>query len=439
MLNRFLEFVKEKQLFEPNQKVLLAVSGGIDSMVLLHLFEESGFEYGVVHCNFKLRGTESDGDEEFVKQQVLNHGVPSWFQTFETEEYARLNGISIEMAARELRYKFFEEIRLENNYDFIATAHHQDDLIETFFLNLSRKTGIKGLTGIKEKAGKIIRPLLFADRDEIEEFARINFIDFREDSTNNEVVYQRNFIRHKILPLFSEMNPAFKKNVLASISNLKDAEQVYDHFINEEINKVETEQNSELRIDIEHLRTTPFPQLLLLEVLSEYHFNSTVVDEIYRSLDAESGRRFYSPTHRLVKDREYLFVSELNEGEEKLFYIEENDMELFEPLEISIEKLGTKDFQMIKDQRVACIDAGKITFPLLIRKWQQGDYFQPLGMTGFKKVSDFFIDEKIPLHEKENTWILCSGNKIVWIMGQRIDNRFKITPQSKQILKIEIR
>ncbi len=214
MLVRFFEFVKNKQLFEPHQKVLLAVSGGVDSMVLLHLFENSGFEYGIVHCNFQLRGDESDGDEEFVKQQVLNHGVPSWFQTFETEEYARLNGISIEMAARELRYQFFEEIRVENNYDFIATAHHLDDLIETFFLNLSRKTGIKGLTGIKEKAGKIIRPLLFADRDEIEEFARVNFIDFREDSTNNEVIYQRNFLRHKILPLFSEINPLLKKMYL---------------------------------------------------------------------------------------------------------------------------------------------------------------------------------------------------------------------------------
>ncbi len=188
MLDRFFEFVKEKQLFEPNQKVLLAVSGGIDSMVLLHLFEKSEFEYGVVHCNFQLREEESDGDEEFVKQQVLTHGVPAFFQKFETEEYVKINGISIEMAARELRYEYFEKIRSENQYDFIATAHHQDDLIETFFLNLSRKTGIKGLTGIKEKSGKIIRPLLFIGRQEIDEFARENFIEFREDSSNNEVV-----------------------------------------------------------------------------------------------------------------------------------------------------------------------------------------------------------------------------------------------------------
>ncbi|KAF0236022.1 MAG: tRNA(Ile)-lysidine [Prolixibacteraceae bacterium] len=217
MLQRFLENIKIKKLFEPKQKVLLAVSGGIDSMVMLYLFEKSGFDYGIVHCNFQLRGNESDRDEEFVKTQVLIHGVPSYFTRFDTEEYAQLNGISIEMAARDLRYGYFEKIRVEHHYDFIATAHHSDDLIETFFLNLSRKTGIKGLAGIKDKSGKILRPLLFASREEIEKFASENYIEFREDSTNNEVFYQRNFLRHRILPLFSKLNPAFKKNIQVSL------------------------------------------------------------------------------------------------------------------------------------------------------------------------------------------------------------------------------
>ncbi len=438
MLELLLNFVQEKHLFEPHQKVLLAVSGGIDSMVLLHLFEKSDFEYGIVHCNFQLRGNESDGDEEFVKQQVLIHGVPAYFKTFETQEYASLNGISIEMAARELRYGFFEKVRIENNFDFIATAHHQDDLIETFFLNLSRKTGIKGLTGIKEKAGKIIRPLLFADRAKIKNYAHQNYIDFREDSSNNEVVFQRNFLRHKILPLFSGLNPSFKKNILASIENLKDAEQVYSGFLQSEKPTVLAENKNETVIHIDALQNSLFPKILLLEILSVYNFNSTVVDEIFKSLPTESGKQFFSKTHRLVKDRKALFVSLINEAMDKIYYIEKDDIELSEPLGFSIEKFPAKDFQIIKEPKVACIDLDEIEFPLLIRKWRQGDYFQPLGMSGFKKVSDFFIDQKIPIHEKENTWILCCGKKIVWIMGQRIDNRFKITSQTKNILKIQI-
>ncbi len=439
MLNRFFEFIQEKKLFEPNQKVLLAVSGGIDSMVLLHLFGKSGFEYGIVHCNFNLRGEESDGDEKFVRKQVLIHGVPAFFQSFDTEEYAQLNGISIEMAARELRYEYFEKIRKEYNYDYIATAHHLDDLIETFFLNLSRKTGIKGLTGIKEKTSKIIRPLLFANRQEITDFAQASFIEFREDSTNSEVVYQRNFLRNKILPLFFELNPSFKKNILVSIENLKETELVYSGFIQSEKLKVFQNDDNEIQIDIESLLKTQFPKVLLFEILSDFNFNATVISEIFESLQNDSGKQFFSKTHRVVKDREHLFVTVSEVKEERIFYIEKDDIELFEPLDLNLEKLSAETFVISKDSRVACLDFAKLEFPLLIRKWRQGDYFQPLGMTGFKKVSDFFIDEKIPLHEKENTWLLCSGKKIVWIMGRRIDNRFKITRETQIVFRIEIR
>lgn len=438
MYDRFIKFVKEKQLFEQNQKVLLAVSGGIDSMVLLHLFEKSAFEYGIIHCNFQLRDSESDGDEQFVRSQVLNHGVPAFFERFETKEFAQLNGISIEMAARELRYDYFEKIRVEHNFDFIATAHHLDDLIETFFLNLSRKTGIKGLTGIKEKTGNIIRPMLFTDRQEIENFASQNFIDFREDSSNNEIVFQRNFLRHNILPLFSELNSSFKKNILGSIENLKDAEQVYSGFLEEEKMKVVRYSQNEVEILIDSLLDVSFPKLLLFEILSEYNFNSVVVGEIFNSIQTDSGKQFYSKTHRVVKDRNLLFITSIEEKEERIFYIEKDDIELFEPLNLNLEKLPAIDFKISKESNIACLDLEFLEFPLLIRKWRQGDYFQPLGMTGLKKLSDFFIDEKIPLHEKENIWILCSGKKIIWIMGHRIDNRFKITSETKQVFKIEM-
>jgi tRNA(Ile)-lysidine synthase len=439
MLDRFLEFIKEKQLFSAHEKVLLAVSGGIDSMVLLHLFEKSGYDYGIVHCNFQLRGDESEQDERFVRQQVLIHGVPSFFARFETEEFARLNGISIEMAARDLRYEFFEKTRKENNFNYIVTAHHQDDLIETFFLNLSRKTGIKGLTGIKEKSGYIIRPLLFTSREEIEKYARREFIDFREDSSNNEVVFQRNFLRHRILPLFSEMNPAFSKNILATIENLKEAEKIYSGYLEMEIEKVSAQNENGRVIFIEKLKNVPFPKNLLFEMMTEYNFNSSVIEKIAKGLDTESGRQYFSKTHRAVKDRENIYVTPLTKEEERIFYLESDDIELFAPMDLIIEKTNSKNFKIIKDRNVACLDLDKLEFPLLIRRWEQGDYFQPLGMVGFKKVSDFFIDEKIPLHEKENTWLLCSGKKIVWIMGRRIDNRFKITPETKNILKIEIR
>lgn len=439
MLEVFLKNCSEKELINPGQKVLLAVSGGIDSMVLLYLFEKSGFDYGIVHCNFQLRGNESDGDEEFVKREVLIHGVPAFFQTFDTREYAQINGISIEMAARELRYNYFEKIRSENNYDFIATAHHSDDLIETFFLNLSRKTGIKGLTGIKDKTGNIIRPLLFAGRDEIEAFAAENYIEYREDSTNSEVIYQRNFLRHKILPLFTELNPSFKKNILASIENLKDAAAVYTGFLESEKEKVVKNTADSLIADIDTLQQSAYPKLLLLEILSAYGFNSAVVDEVFQSLESDSGKQFFSKAHRLVKDREKLFISAIEVNGNKIYYIEAGDRQLFQPFNMNLERHEATDYKIRKEKNFACMDLDKLQFPLLIRKWQQGDYFQPLGMTGLKKVSDFFIDEKLPLHEKENTWLLCSGEKIVWIMGQRIDNRFKISPKTKNILQIEIR
>lgn len=438
MLDQFIEFVNEKHLFEPHHKILLAVSGGIDSMVLLHLFEKSAFNYGVAHCNFRLRGSDSDNDERLVKEQVEQHGIPAFFEAFDTKEYAAINGISIEMAARKLRYEFFEKVRNENNFDFVATAHHQDDLIETFFLNLSRKTGLKGLTGIKEKSGTLIRPLLFAGREEIENFATKQFINFREDASNNDIVFQRNFIRHKILPLFSELNPAFRKNMIAGIVNLREAENVYDAFLENENRNVMEQTEQGLAFHIGTLQKTAFPLLILLETLKDYGFNPAVAEEIYNSLNSDSGKQFYSHTHRVIKDREKLFVLPLPDKNERIFYIEKDDIELFEPFDLTIETLDNDDFEISKKSTIANLDLNRLEFPLLIRKWRQGDYFQPLGMDGFKKLSDFFIDQKIPVHEKENTWLLCSGQKIVWVMGHRIDNRFKITPETKQILRIKL-
>ncbi len=439
MFNRFFKNIIRNRLFEPHHRVLLAVSGGIDSMVMLNLFEKSNFKYGVAHCNFQLRGADSDKDEDFVKQHVLVHGTPFFLKRFDTVEYADLNGISIEMAARELRYEYFEQIRVENNYDFIATAHHLDDLLETFFLNLSRKTGIRGLTGIKEKSGQLVRPMLFTDRKGIEDFARSNFIAFREDRTNNEIVYQRNFIRHRIFPLFQSMNPVFSNNLAETIGNLRETEEVYTYFIEKEKGKIVSQSENEVAVEIEKLSESPFPEILLFEILSAFNFNSKVSAQVFQSLTNLPGKQFFSKSHRLVKDRKYLFITPLPDPEKPVFYIEEDDLELFTPFDLTVEKVKAENFQIIKNKDVACVSCDKLYFPLLIRKWQQGDYFKPLGMTGFKKVSDFLIDEKVPVHQKENVWLLCSGRKVVWIMGYRIDERFKISSDTKTVLKIEIK
>ena len=353
MLDNFKKYIFEKKLFEPSDKVLLAVSGGIDSMVLLYLFEKSEFKFGVVHCNFQLRGMNSEEDEKFVERQVYCHGVPYFSTRFDTVEYARINGISIEMAARELRYRYFEEVRSDNNFDFIATAHHKDDLLETFFLNISRKTGIKGLSGIKEKTGRIIRPLLFAGRGEIDAYARINLIENREDASNSEVVYQRNFIRHRVLPVLSELNPVFKNNLFETIGNIRDAEEVYSFYLNEQKKKIVYVQENDVVIDIDLLSKVPFPKVLLFEILSEYGFNSKVADQVFTSLNSEPGKVFLSKNYRLVKDRLYLFVTPVPGEEKRIFYIEEGDMELFAPFDISLQRFNIDDFRLDKSPSVA--------------------------------------------------------------------------------------
>ncbi len=439
MLNKLTEFINKQRLFEPQQKILLAVSGGVDSMVMLFLFEQSGFNYSVAHCNFQLRGDESKQDEQFVKECVNRLGVRLHTKQFDTEDYAKVNGISIEMAARELRYEYFDDLAKSFHYDYIATAHHQDDQIETFFINLMRKTGIRGLSGIKPKAGKIIRPLLFTNRKEIINFAVRNNIPHREDSTNRSTAFRRNFIRHNILPKFEEISPAFRENVLASMQNLKEAEGVYINTLESDRRIVCTGRGDVIVVNIPSLLNTKFPKLLLFEVLSGFRFNPAVIEEVFASLGEESGKQFFSPSHRVVKDRKELIIESIKAPGQGLFYIEEEDAELFEPIHITVNMIDNHGFKIPRNNNIACLDFDKLEFPLIIREWQQGEYFQPLGMQGFKKLSDFFIDEKMSIPEKENTWILYSGNKVVWIIGRRIDNRFKITKQTKTAYRLEVK
>ncbi len=439
MLDLFCDYIKKYSLVESEGQILIAVSGGIDSMVMADLFLKGGFHVAVAHCNFLLRGEESDGDETFVEAFCLEHGLKLHVERFETKEFARDKGISIQMAARQLRYSWFEEIRKSFGYHYIALAHNLDDVIETYFINLSRGTGIRGLTGIKQKTGKIIRPLLFATREEIITYHKNHQIRFREDSSNKTVKYSRNRIRHHVIPEFLTINPRFRKNILETISNLNDVEQVYRETIAVKKSEVMSEDDGRVTINIPQLKALQPTATYLYEFIRPYHFPKQMMTDIITALDGIAGKQFFSPTHRLIKDRDELIITLLQEDERELFYIEEDVIQISQPIPVSFTKSevpGKHHFP--SDKRIACIDLDLLDFPLIIRKWRKGDYFQPLGMSNIKKVSDFFVDNKFSIHDKENTWILTSGNKIAWIMGYRIDERFKITEKSTHMLVVEL-
>jgi len=437
MIRRFTEYVREHHLFLPSDRVLLTVSGGVDSMVMWKLFELAGFSFSVAHCNFNLRGDESDGDEALVRELAGKTKTRLFVRKFETREVARERGISVEMAARELRYEWFEQIRAKENFSNIATAHHQDDLLETFFINLTRKTGIKGLTGFREKSGFIIRPMLFTGRKEIMEWALNNNVQFRHDSTNNDLVFQRNFIRHSILPKFEELNPAFRNNLSETIRNLRAVEDFYTTAVNRQIRMATEPIPGGETLLLSSLLRFPHPRQVLFEWMCRVGFNPTTADVVLSNLEKEPGRRYFSKTHRLVTARNKLIVNSISkERKQLLFYIEKEDREIVEPVHLYLEPADAKKFRIIPDPHTACLDSNKLSFPLMIRKWEAGDYFQPFGMTGFKKISDYFIDEKFSLPEKEDTWLLCSGGKVIWIIGERIDNRFRITEETQEVLII---
>jgi tRNA(Ile)-lysidine synthase len=434
MIDSFHNFIRQHHLFDHADKILVAVSGGVDSMVLWNLFEESGYNYGVIHCNFQLRGKDSDADEILVRNRAEELGIPLFVRRFDTLEYADASGISIEMAARELRYAWFEEIRSKHAFRYLATAHHLDDLLETFFINLVRKTGIRGLTGFREKSGTLIRPLLFTDRMEIDAWAIEKNIRFRKDATNEETIFQRNFIRHHIIPQLERLNPAFRSNLAGTMENLRRTEEFYMTEINRYINRISNKESENPEIYISQLLKLPHPETVLYEWMSRFGFNASTIESLYANLVKEPGRQYFSKTHRLVTDRNKLIITPLREEEQQVFYIEKSELEIHSPVDLKMEWKKASEFEVIRDPACACLDAGKLVFPLVIRKWQAGEYFQPLGMSGFKKISDFYIDEKFSLPEKEETWILYSDNKVVWIIGHRIDNRFRITPETKEII-----
>lgn len=435
MLLKFQNHIISRFPFLAEKKLFLAVSGGLDSMVLLHLLQTLRYEIAVLHCNFQLRGLESFGDQDFIQKYCEQNNIPIFTTQFDTEAFAKDYKLSTQVAARELRYSWFYELLEERNFDYILTAHHADDNLETFIINLTRGTGLEGLTGIPEQNDKIIRPLLPFSREEILKYAEKNNIEWREDSSNASNKYLRNKIRHDLVPILKEINPNFLNAFEKTQSYLQESKEMVEDASIMIYQQVAKEAEEDIHFDLKQLKKLPNYKSYLYQWLNEFGFSAW--NDIYDLVEGQSGKQVFSDEFRLLKNRETLILSPISEtalNEE--FQIQENDTEVNFPLNL---KLCQVDDITINSNKAIFVDAKKIQFPLVLRRWKEGDTFQPFGMNGkSKKVSKLFKDEKLSLIEKEKTWILSSDNQIVWIVGMRQDERFRVENTTNKILKIEL-
>lgn len=431
MLEKFKNHIIQNLPFLPESKLLLAVSGGIDSMVLLHLCKASNFDVAVAHCNFQLRGEESNEDEKFVTDYCKKNNIPFFLTHFDTETYAKEQKQSIQVVARSLRYDFFHSILINNDYDYILTAHHLNDSLETFLINFTRGTGLEGLTGIPQQNDKIVRTLLPFSKMEIEEYAIKNGITWREDSSNQTEKYQRNKYRHSVVPILQEQNINLLQSFQNTLEYLKQAQSMVEDASQLVYDKVVSEEDT-IKISLTKLLSFPNYKAYLHHWLAEFGF--TAWGDIYNLVNAQSGKQVLSENYILLKDRSYLILfPKQNEDQSVHYLIKKDQKEVKFPLKLSL--CNTDDISNAEPTAIF-VDEEKLTFPLVIRKWKEGDVIFPLRMNGSKKLSKYFKDEKYSLFDKANTWLLCSNNQIVWIIGKRQDERFKVTNETTQILKI---
>jgi len=419
-----------------SKNLLLAISGGIDSVVLADLLVKLDCSVTLAHCNFQLRSEASDQDEAFVNTLAKSLKTSIFTKKFDTNIFAKQEKLSIQVAARQLRYDWFYALVNEHHFDYILTAHHADDNLETFIINLSRGTGLDGLTGIPEKNNKLLRPLLPFTRSEIEQYAKTNQLTWREDASNAETKYLRNKIRHEVIPALKSLNPNFLDGFAKTTQHLKETRLIIDEAVENAKEKIAiTTKNNEIQLKVEELKKLKHPKAYLYEILKPFGF--TAWNDVASLLDAQSGKQVFSKTHCILKDRDFLIVSKNSSDNENLeFNIDENQTKI-EADKIKFRISELKDDHVISHLNTIFIDKSKLTWPLVLRKWKNGDYFYPLGMQGKKKVSKYFKDEKFSLVQKETTWLLCSDNKIIWIVNHRLDDRFKVTENTATILKIE--
>lgn len=439
MLSQFQKYITKRHLFGTHDHILLAVSGGVDSVVMCYLFYQANLAFAIAHCNFSLRGEASDGDEAFVKTLAQRFQVPFFSIRFQTEREAQERKLSIQMAARELRYEWLEKIRVEAGFDYIATAHHCNDSIETVLYNFAKGCGVRGLHGILPKSGHLVRPLLFATKEEIETFAQTKNIKFRFDASNDSDKYDRNKIRHHVIPVLEELNPNFKQTASENIERLRQTEWLYDFALQTLHKQWVRADEKEIRIFFSELIKSPARRTILYEWLRPYQFNKGQVAQMLEITNFQPGSKFYSPTHELLVDRECLIIRLINEDAQEEFFIQQNDS-IFSlnngilTLNHSVKPPAT----FPESENVVYLDYDKVEFPLKLRHWQEGDYFYPMGMQGRRqKLQDFFTNQKLSRFDKEAVWIVESGNAICWIVGHRLDERFKLSPETKYCLRLE--
>ncbi len=434
MLQKFTNHIQTHFPFLEHSRFYIAVSGGIDSMVLVHLFQHFRYEFGLLHCNFKLRGDESDGDMRFIHDYCDENQLHLRIGFFETAEIAQQNKMSIQETARHLRYNWFYEQMEEMNADFVATAHHQDDNLETFIINLSRGTGLDGLTGIPAVNERIIRPLLPFSRKEIEEYALKNKLKWREDSSNESDKYVRNKIRHHIVPLLKELNPSFLESFQKTQEYLKEAQSLVndaEYIMYQEV--VTEKEDGTVHINLDKLLQLSNYKGYLYQWLKQFGF--TAWNDIYDLVHAQTGKQVFSEEFILLKNRNFLILSRKSTSNDDFYLIHKEERQVNIPLKLSF--CNVSDISKT-DSSSIFVDEDLIEFPLTLRKWDEGDVFHPFGMKGKKKLSKFFKDEKMSLIDKSNCWILCSKDEIIWVVGLRSDDRFKVTTNTTKILKITL-
>lgn len=438
MIELFQNYIKEKELFTTESYVIAAVSGGLDSVCLCYLLHTAGYKFAIAHCNFGLRGTESDQDQEFVSQLAQKYQVPFFTKFFTTIDFAEEEKISIQMAARKLRYDWFDELAIQQKADKILTAHHKSDIAETLLLNLSRGTGIAGLHGIRPNQGLLARPLLFANREDLQTIVNSEQLLWREDRSNENTKYKRNFIRHKVIPLLKELNPNFENTLESTIEKITLAEAVFDEQIEAYRNKYFSQESDHWKVTLGNWSGKNQALIILFELLRPFGFSYEQCKSIVSVLNQSSGKIVESHTHKLVKDRTSLIITS-KIPDTKSLYIEHNTETLvWESKKLIIQKKEAKTYHIIPDKNIAALDLDKLTFPMELRTWKQGDWFVPLGMKTRKKISNFLIDSKIPLNLKDHLKVITSESNIVWVVGHRLDDRFKISNNTQNILELKV-
>lgn len=470
LLQRFQQYISSNHLFTKNDTLLLAVSGGVDSVVLCELCKQAGYQFIIAHCNFKLRAAESERDAAFVQQLAQTYNVRFLKKEFNTADYAEKNKLSIQEAARELRYSWFtelltleaggqkpekgngnNEVKQENkksggpttNYkpqtiNCILTAHHVDDNIETMLMHFFRGTGIQGLRGMLPKQGHIVRPLLFARKQELKQFATDNKLNWVEDSSNALDKYSRNYFRHQLIPLVQQIYPEAENNLAGNLRRFADMEVLYQQALETHKKRLLEYKGNEVHIPVLKLQRSEPLHSIVYEIIKDFGFSPAQVEEVIKLLSSDSGRYIQSATHRIIKNRRWLIIAAMQWEQVQNLVIDEDEHRIvFENGVLVLERLKNKNVQLANDAGMAFIDQATVQFPLLLRKWKKGDYFYPLGLKKKKKLARFFIDQKLSLTDKEKVWVLESNKKILWVVGLRIDDRFKITGSTKNIIRIE--